>query len=278
MAGLESGVLSVNTKVDCEGKTKLGDHVFHCWKSSGHGRVTLEEAIMHSCDVYFYEVAQKIGVEKIVETAKKLGFGSAVQIGLQGESNGLLPTPEWKQERHNDGWRVGDTLNLSIGQGFLNATPMQMVTAVSRIAGGKNIHPTLLKENVKEDAEPLPFKTAYLKALRDGMYDVVNNAKGTAYASRLSVNGQKMAGKTATTQVRRITMKERESGVVSQDDLPEKYRDHAIFAAFAPTKNPKYAAVVFVEHGGGGSRTAAPLMKELMQKVLELDAGNEVQK
>ncbi len=277
LAGLESGVLTLKTKVDCQGKTKLGDHIFHCWKDDGHGAVTLEEAIMHSCDVYFYEMAQKIGWEKIIETARKLGFGSAVQIGIKGESNGLLPTPEWKMERHNDGWRMGDTLNLSIGQGFLNATPIQMVTAVARIAGGKNIQPTLLKGNIKNDVENLPFKSNYLKALRDGMYDVVNHPKGTAYGSRLT-NGKKMAGKTATTQVRRITMKERESGVISQDDLPEKYRDHAIFAAFAPTNKPKYAAVVFVEHGGGGSRTAAPLMKKLMEKVLELDESNEAKK
>lgn len=277
LAGLESGVLTLKTKVDCQGKTKLGDHIFHCWKDDGHGAVTLEEAIMHSCDVYFYEMAQKIGWEKIIETAKKLGFGSAVQVGIKGESNGLLPTPEWKQERHNDGWRMGDTLNLSIGQGFLNATPMQMVTAVARIAGGKNIQPTLLKGNIKNDVENLPFKSVYLKALRNGMYDVVNHPKGTAYGSRLT-NGQKMAGKTATTQVRRISMKERESGVISQDDLPEKYRDHAIFAAFAPTDKPKYAAIIFVEHGGGGARTAAPLMKKLMEKVLELDKSDEVKK
>lgn len=278
LAGLESGVLTLKTKVDCQGKTKLGDHIFHCWKDDGHGAVTLEEAIMHSCDVYFYEMAQKIGWEKIIETARKLGFGSAVQVGIKGESNGLLPTPEWKQERHNDGWRMGDTLNLSIGQGFLNATPMQMVTAVARIAGGKNIQPTLIKENIEKDIKNLPFKSVYLKALRNGMYDVVNHPKGTAYGSRLSVDGQKMAGKTATTQVRRISMKERESGVISQDDLPEKYRDHAIFAAFAPTDKPKYAAIIFVEHGGGGSRTAAPLMKKLMEKVLELDKSDEVKK
>lgn len=277
LAGLESGVLTLKTKVDCQGKTKLGDHIFHCWKDDGHGAVTLEEAIMHSCDVYFYEMAQKIGWEKIIETARKLGFGSAVQVGIKGESNGLLPTPEWKQERHNDGWRIGDTLNLSIGQGFLNATPMQMVTAVARIAGGKNIQPTLIKENIEKDIKNLPFKSVYLKALRNGMYDVVNHPKGTAYGSRLT-NGQKMAGKTATTQVRRISMKERESGVISQDDLPEKYRDHAIFAAFAPTDKPKYAAIIFVEHGGGGARTAAPLMKKLMEKVLELDKSDEVKK
>ncbi len=275
LAGLESGVITASSTVDCKGKTKLGNHLFHCWKKNGHGPLTLEEALMHSCDVYFYEMAQKIGAEKIIETARKLGFGEVVGVGLNSESSGLLPTEEWKLRRFNDAWRMGDTLNLSIGQGFLNATPLQIATAVARIAGGKNIHPTLLKENIQNNSEPLDFKPYYLRLIRSGMYDVVNKRGGTAYAVRINVDGQKMAGKTATTQVRRISMKEREEGVKSQDDLPEKYRDHAIFAAFAPTNKPKYAAVVLVEHGGGGSRTAAPLMKQLMEYVLELEKSDE---
>ncbi len=271
LAGLESGDITLKTKVNCTGKTKLGEHIFHCWKKDGHGNETLEEAIMHSCDVYFYEMAQKIGHEKIIEVAKRLGFGETVNIGLTGESKGLVPTAEWKKEHHNDDWRMGDTLNLSIGQGFLNATPLQIVTAVARIAGGKNIHPTLLKSNIEDDPETLNFNPIFLKAVRSGMYDVVNKKEGTAYGSRLDYSGQKMAGKTATTQVRRISMQEREKGVIAQEDLPEKYRDHAIFAGFAPTKNPKYAGVVLVEHGGGGSKTAAPLLRDIMQRVLELE-------
>ena len=271
LAGLENGDITLKTKVNCQGKIKLGNQLFHCWKRDGHGSLTFEEAIMHSCDVYFYEVAQKIPPEKIIETARRLGFGEIFNIGLGGESAGLLPTPEWKRENKKEDWRMGDSLNLSIGQGYLTVTPIQIATAVARIAGGKEIRPTVLKENIISDPATLPFKPQYLKALRDGMYDVVNKSGGTAYASRFVMNGQRMAGKTATTQVRRISMKEREEGIIAQEDLPEKYRDHAIFAAFAPTKKPKYAAVIFVEHGGGGSKVAAPLMRELMQKVLELD-------
>lgn len=278
LAGLETGDITLNKKINCTGKIKLGEHLFHCWKKDGHGPLTLEEAIMHSCDVYFYEMAQKIGPEKIIETARKLGFGQAVNIGIAGENTGLLPTAEWKKQNKNEDWRMGDTLNLSIGQGFLTVTPLQIVTAVARIAGGKEIHPTLLKDKIEDNPKPLPFKKAYLKALRQGMYDVVNKQGGTAYGSRFVLNGQRMAGKTATTQVRRITMKERESGIIPQEELPEKHRDHAIFVAFAPTDHPKYAAVIFVEHGGGGSRTAAPLMKELMQKVLTLDRSSEEKK
>ncbi|MDY6407456.1 MAG: penicillin-binding protein 2 [Pseudomonadota bacterium] len=271
LAGLESGVIHPEKKINCTGKTKLGNQLFHCWKHGGHGPLTFEEALMHSCDVYFYEIAQKIKPEKIIETAQKLGFGSAVGIGISGEQDGLLPTPDWKKAKHKEGWRMGDTLNLSIGQGYLMTTPIQIATSVARIASGKKVMPTLIKVDTPPSFEALSFNPLYLKMLRNGMYDVVNKQGGTAYASRLNYKGYKMAGKTATTQVRRISLQEREKGVIAQEKLPEKYRDHAIFAAFAPTIHPKYAAVVFVEHGGGGSKTAAPIMRDLMQKVLELD-------
>ena len=273
LAGLESGVIQPNKKINCSGKTKLGNQLFHCWKHGGHGPLTFQEAIMHSCDVYFYEVAQKIKPEKIVETAQKLGFGGIIDIGIPGEQTGLLPTPEWKRTKYKDGWRLGDNLNLSIGQGYLMTTPIQIATAIARIASGKKVLPTIFKDKTNTTPEPLSFHPAYLKFLRDGMYDVVNKQGGTAFASRFNYDGKRMAGKTATTQVRRISMQEREKGVIAQEDLPEKYRDHAIFAAFVPTNKPKYAAVIFVEHGGGGSKTAAPLMRDLLQKVLELEGS-----
>ncbi len=271
LAGLETGKIGPKTKVKCKGKITIGDHIFHCWKKEGHGSLTLEEALMHSCDVYFYELAQEIGAEKIIETAAKLGFGAPIGVGLSGESGGLLPTSEWKERRHGDSWRLGDTVNLSIGQGFLNATPLQMVTAVARIAGGRNIQPTLLKDTVQSDAPNLDINQAYLRRIRQGMIDVVNKQGGTAYGSRFNEGGWRMAGKTATTQVRRISLKEREEGIKSQDELPEEYRDHAIFVAFMPTDRPRYAAIVMVEHGGGGSRTAAPIMSRLMRAVIEMD-------
>ena len=274
LAGLESGDITLKTKVACTGKTKIGEHLFHCWKKEGHGPLTLQQAIMHSCDSYFYEVAQKIGPDRIIATARRLGFGAPISVGLNGEAAGLLPTSDWKRERHGDDWRTGDTVNLSIGQGFLMATPLQIATAVARIAGGLDIHPTLLASAIETHPEPLSFPPRYLQALRDGMNDVVNKEGGTAYGSRFVLNGNRMGGKTATTQVRRISLQERESGVISQDDLPEKYRDHAIFAGFTPTKNPRYAAVVLVEHGGSGSRTAAPLTREILRHVLELETQN----
>ncbi len=278
LSGMESGVIGPKTRVKCKGKINVGDHVFHCWKHAGHGSLTLEEALMHSCDVYFYEVAQKIGYEKIIETASKLGFGSPVGVGLSGESSGLLPTDDWKRGRFNDAWRLGDTLNLSIGQGFINATPLQMVTALARIVSGKNVQPTLLNQNIEYNNKDIDFNKSYLKRLRNGMIDVVNHPEGTAYGVRFQENGWRMAGKTATTQVRRISMKEREEGLKSQDELPEEYRDHAIFVAFMPTDKPKYVAIVMVEHGGGGSRTAAPIMSRLMRKVIELEENILIQK
>lgn len=278
LAGLESGDITEKTTVECTGKTKLNDHIFHCWKRHGHGKMTLQTALMHSCDVYFYEMAQKIGPEKIIETARRLGFGEKVQTDLPGEKSGLVPTPTWKLHAKKDAWRTGDTLNLSIGQGFLNATPLQIVTAVAQIAnGGYRLHPTFIRQTAvpasdakapKTNGEKLGFDPYHVALVKKGMYDVVNKERGTAHGARFDLNGLKMAGKTASTQVRRITMKERLQGVKSQDDLPWEYRDHAIFAAYAPADKPRYAVVVLVEHGGGGARTAAPMAAEILKETL----------
>lgn len=278
LAGLETGHITAERKVYCGGKINLGKHAFHCWKRGGHGALTIEKALMHSCDVYFYEVAQEIGADKILEVASRLGYGKIVDIMLKGERSGLLPSKEWKKMRMKESWRMGDTLNLSIGQGFLNVTPLQMLFAVSQIAnGGYRIKPHIIKQEETAQISPqsLGFKPAHLKLIRNGMNLVVNQPGGTAYAARFDLNGQKMAGKTASTQVRRITMKERQGGVKSQNQLPWKYRDHAMFAAFAPIDNPKYAIIVVVEHGGGGSRAAAPIASKILKETLRLDAEKE---
>ncbi len=277
LAGLETGKISPNRKIFCSGRIQIGKQYFHCWKRAGHAHLTLEEALMHSCDVYFYQLAQEIGHEKIIEVAHRLGYGNEQQTGLTGEKTGLLPTAAWKQKQHNDGWRLGDTLNLSIGQGFLSATPLQMVRSVAQIAnGGYEVHPHVVKADNKilQAPKSLNFNPYHLKLLRNGMNMVVNKNGGTAYAARFDINGQKMAGKTASTQVRRITMKERKSGVISQDKLPWKYRDHAMFGAFAPINNPRFAIIVAVEHGGGGSRTAAPIASQIMQETLHRYSEN----
>ncbi len=271
LAGLESGKTTAERKIFCPGRVQIGTQYFHCWKRAGHGYLTLEEALMHSCDVYFYQLAQEIGHEKIIEVARRLGYGSEPQTGLTGEKSGLLPTAEWKRQQHNEGWRLGDTLNLSIGQGFLSVTPLQMGRSVAQIAnGGYEIHPHVIKtdKNKNSGSKSLNFHPYHLKIVKNGMNMVVNKKGGTAFAARFDEEGKKMAGKTASTQVRRITMKERKSGVISQDKLPWKYRDHAMFGAYAPIDKPRFAIIVAVEHGGGGSRTAAPIAARILQETL----------
>jgi len=270
LAGLENKSIKHSTTIDCGGYTNLGQQRFHCWKHEGHGPLDLIGALASSCDVYFYETAQRIGAEDILSTARKLGFGQQTGIEIEGEKQGLVPSFEWKKKKYKDSWRMGDTLNLSIGQGFLNVTPLQIVRAVSAIANnGKLIQPHLLR-STKPTVTDLKFNPKNLDIIRDGMFQVVNEQGATAYGSRFNLNGMKMAGKTATTQVRRITKEQREKGW-KEDDIPWEYRDHALFAAYAPTDKPRYAIVVVVEHGGGGSRVAAPIASKILQEALRLE-------
>lgn len=278
LAGLEGGQITPYNTVFCNGKVRLGNQLFHCWKRQGHGHVNVVEAIKHSCDVYFYEMAQKIGVDQIVSVAARLGFGELVNIEISGEKKGLLPSRMWKETVKGDGWRMGDTLNLSIGQGFINTTPLQLAKFVSEIASGTQLDLTLIKSQTQEKIvqKPLDISKSFLNMVREGMDKVVNEQGGTAYGARFNYLGQMMAGKTASTQVRRITLKEREEGVKKQEDLPWQYRDHAMFVAYAPTNKPRYAVAVVVEHGGGGSRTAAPIASKMLREVLRLEDEDKV--
>lgn len=272
LAGLESGDIKLGEKEYCNGKTKLGKQIFHCWKEHGHGHLDVVGALRESCDVFFYKKAQEIGVDKIIETAEKLGFGNLTGIELSGEKKGLLPSRQWKETTKKDAWRMGDTLNLSIGQGFLTTTPIQILRATAAIAnGGYLLQPHLLKKDTPFQEKKLPFKKQNLDTIKKGMNEVVNNQHGTAYWSRFSVNGQTMAGKTASTQVKRISLKERLEGLKKQEELPWEWRDHGLFVAFAPVDSPRYVAIVVVEHGGGGSKSAAPIASKLLKKVLQLE-------
>lgn len=272
LAGLESEIIKQYTTINCTGHTKIGDQKFHCWKPEGHGPLDLIGALAASCDVYFYEVSQRIGAEKILATARKLGFGEVSGIEMEGEKSGIVPSAEWKKTKYKDSWRMGDTLNLSIGQGFLNVTPLQIVRAVAAIAnGGVLVHPHLLLNKVNPDSKVLDINPKNLEIIRIGMFHVVNQPGATAYGARFNINGMKMAGKTATTQVRRITQEQRAKGLLKEKDIPWKYRDHALFAAYAPADRPRYAIVVVVEHGGGGSRVAAPIASKILQETLRLE-------
>ena len=272
LAALESGIVRSDTRFSCSGQMFLGNHAFHCWRKQGHGSLNVVEALMYSCDIYFYEVAQRIGIERIAAMARRFGLGNKIDIGLENEKPGLIPDKAWKKKRFGESWQQGETVISGIGQGYILTTPLQLATMVSRIAnGGYEIKPTFTKVTDKSHIKKINISQEYLDVVKQGMYDVVNIPGGTAYRSHFNIRGMEMAGKTGSTQVRRITMKERQTRVLRQDELPWKYRDHALFIAFAPYDNPRYGVAVLVEHGGGGSSVAAPIASAILQEAIKLD-------
>lgn len=278
LAALESGVINSQSRSFCAGRMFLGNHAFHCWKKEGHGYIDVVQALQHSCDIFFYETAQKLGINKIAEMARRFGMGQKINIGLENEKEGLIPDTEWKWRRFGESWQLGESLISGIGQGYILTTPIQLATMTARIAnGGYEVTPTFAKISAdnKPELKKMPISPAYISLVKQGMYDVVNTPGGTALGSRFDFNGLKMAGKTGTTQVRRISMKERQTGIIKQEDLPWKYRNHALFVGYAPHDNPRYAVVVLVEHGRGGSAVAAPIGGKLLLEALKLDATSQ---
>ena len=276
LAALEAGVIDDKTSFFCSGRMKLGNHLFHCWKHYGHGRQTLVEAIKNSCDIFFYEVALRLGIEKIADMARRFGLGSRIDVGLENEKAGLIPDKEWKLRRFGEPWQQGESVISGIGQGYILTTPLQLATMVARIAnGGYEVKPTFTKVKDKSTIRKIDVADENIKLVKDGMFAVVNIPGSTAYRSHFDYNGQMMSGKTGSTQVRRITMKERQTRVLKQNELPWKYRDHGLFIAYAPHDNPRYAVAVLVEHGGGGSSAAAPIASKLLLETLKLDPVNE---
>lgn len=273
LAGLHTGAISPHETVFCNGRYKLGRRYFHCWKRGGHGHKDMRGAIQHSCDVYFYDIAKRIGIDAIADMAAKFGIGEAGPLEIPNIKAGLLPTKEWKRANRGEGWQVGDTLNAGIGQGFLLTTPLQLAVMASRLASGKRLQPRLIRaidgvERPPVPAEELGVRRENLDVVRDGMNLVSNHKRGTAYRSRIVEPTMLMAGKTGTAQVRRITTAERATGVIKNRDLPWEQRDHALFVAYAPVDKPKYAISVVVEHGGGGSKAAAPIARDILLRAL----------
>lgn len=269
LAALEAGVVSPGETVWCPGHYQLGRRRFHCWKRGGHGHMNLENSLVQSCDVYYYDISQRVGIDKISEMANKLGCGIRHDIPMSAVAEGLAPTQQWKHVRRGEAWRKGDTLNSSIGQGFTLASPLQLAVYAARMASGKALQPRLIKSLGDEpldlaEPEPLDIRTSSLRAIRKAMYNVSNGRRGTARRSRVVAEGFEIAGKTGTSQVRNITAAERARGVFRNEDLPWERRDHALFVAFAPYDNPKYAISVVVEHGGGGSTAAAPVARDIL--------------
>lgn len=275
LAALESGVIEPGHRVFCNGRLELGNHTFHCWKRWGHGWMNLTSAITQSCDVYFYDIARKVGIERIADMAERLGLGQKLLPALPGESAGLVPRKIWKEAVIGEPWQVGETLIAGIGQGYLLTTPLQLATMTSRIANGRfAVTPTIIRRSSDEPAaEPAPLGISgdALDLVREGMNRVVNGRHGTARRAAIDHEGWDMAGKTGTAQVRRITKAERASGVLKNEDLEWRSRDHALFVAFAPVHAPRYAVAVVAEHGGSGSGTASPIARDIMEETLRRD-------
>lgn len=272
LAALQDGKITTNTKINCTGHMDYGDGRYHCWKTSGHGLLDLEQSLQHSCDIFYYNIATKINMDSIQEMAYKFGLGDYTGIELANEKKGQVPSVSWKRNYKSDNWYTGDTITASIGQGYTLVTPLQLAVMTSRIAnGGFAVKPRILRGEYENLFFPqINVDSRYLNLVKRGMFSVVNKPNGTGKTAAFIYNGKQMAGKTGTTQVKRITREERLHGVIKQENLPWKYRNHALFVGYAPFKNPRFAVSVVIEHGMSGSSAAGPIARDLMLKTLEL--------
>ena len=273
MAALEEGLIGPDDTVYCPGYLEVSGRRFHCWRRGGHGHVDLQNSLKQSCDVYYYDIAMKVGIDKISAMANRFGLGVRHDLPMSAVARGLTPSRAWKQQVHGQSWLIGDTANSAIGQGYMLASPLQLAVMSARIATGRSVMPRLVRsvdgiEQPSGAGEPLGLNENHLRQLRRAMYAVSNDRRGTAYGSRIIEDAYRMAGKTGTSQVRNITAAERAAGVIRNEDLPWDRRDHALFVCFAPFDRPKYAVSVVVEHGGGGSSAAAPIARDVLLQAL----------
>ncbi len=270
IAGIYHGIIDTNSSHFCSGKISLGDRLYHCWKNNGHGLMNVENAIKESCDVYFYEISKKIGIDRIEKVAKDFGLGKIYNIQLDNQKKGIVPSKKWKKENLGESWYPGETLISAIGQGFVLANPLQLATMTSIIASeGKNVEPNLIENSFSRDFTRLKKYQNAIKIIKKSMFKVVNEFKGTAFKSKSEILN--FSGKTGTSQVRRITVAERESDDFRKKEIEWKKRDHALFVGYMPSDNPKYAISVVIEHGGSGASTAAPIAKEIFQFIQNLE-------
>ncbi|APX21894.1 MAG: penicillin-binding protein 2 [Rhodobacteraceae bacterium] len=265
LAGLEAGIIGPDDTVYCPGYLEVGSRRFHCWKRAGHGHVNLERSLRDSCDVYYYDLAMKVGIEKIADMGRRLGLGAAPDVPMSAVTAGLMPDKEWKRRERGAEWLIGDTVNASIGQGFVLTSPLQQAIMVSRVATGRAVSPRLVRsiggiESPSGAGAPLDIDPQHLRWVRKAMFSVSNSRRGTAYRSRIIADDMRMAGKTGTSQVL--------NRVVRNSDVPWEERDHALFVNFAPFEAPRVAVSIVVEHGGGGSSTAAPIARDITLQAL----------
>ena len=276
LSALENEVIGKDFTVQCKGHKnplELYGQTYHCWKKEGHGFVNLREAMKQSCDTYFYEVARRLGVDRLSVTAKKFGLGQKVFKDIfDNEKKGLVPNTEWKKNALGRNWVLGETIITGIGQGFIQTTPIQLCLMTAQIAnGGYKIYPRIVAndENQYEDKfTPLYKNSRNIKIVQDAMFSSTNEVRGTSYRSRLNDPKYQFAGKTGTSQVKKITERDRELDLKTFQ-IPYEERDHALFIAFGPYKNPRYALSIIIEHGGSGGTVAAPLAKELFKMIVD---------
>ena len=295
LSALEHRIIKPLDTFRCKGKIELYGEKFHCWEKKGHGIVNLRKGIQRSCDVYFYEIARKLGVDRLSETAKRFGLGKKVLNDFIEEKSGVVPNTKWKKKFIGQNWYLGETLHSGIGQGYFQSTPIQLCLMTAQIAnGGFEIKPRILSDGKNDKLrdylkfkndnpnQPLPadllvanynlkplFKNQeHINLIKDAMFSSSNEPGGTSYRHRHQDPKFTFAGKTGSSQIKRFTEAQREAEV-KQNELDYKDRDHALFVAFAPYKNPQYAISVLVEHGGSGGKAAAPIAKKIIKKVLE---------
>jgi penicillin-binding protein 2 len=282
IAALEQGVITPEQRVGCRGHVELGDAKFHCWKKGGHGPVDLHDGIKYSCDVYFYELARRVGIDKIAEVCKRFGLGQTVGIDLPHEKAGLIPTRAWKRAAIGVAWAQGESLVAGIGQGFITTTPLQLAVMTARLVnGGYAVVPRLTRDAINGRAvaerpvqswPSVNVSPQIMNLVVRGMRAVVNDPRGTAFKARI-IDKQNpnfaMGGKTGTAQVRRITEEERRNGIRKPEQVPWRERDHALFVGYGPVDDPRYAVAVVVEHGGGGSSVAAPIARDILHETMQ---------
>ena len=305
LSALENGIVDETFKVNCTGKIEMYGQTYHCWKKRGHGVVSLKSAMKQSCDTYFYEIARKLGVDRLKETSLKFGLGKKVlNETFSNEKKGLIPDTKWKINNLGKGWVIGETLITGIGQGYTQTTPLQLCQMTAQLAnGGFKIYPKIIldensrtvediriiinehRKNLnndknyntttellgfldKKEYEPLFKNAKNIKLIREAMFASTNESRGTSYKSRIEDPKYQFAGKTGTSQVKRITEKDRELNLKTFE-IPYNERDHALYIAFGPYKNPRYALSIVIEHGGSGSSAAAPIAKKLFKLIID---------
>jgi penicillin-binding protein 2 len=284
MAGLDSRVIGSGDRISCPGFLDIGDTRFHCWSKYGHGSLDVRGGLKNSCDVFFFELARRVGIDRVAAMANRFGIGVDLDIELPGSRKGLVPTKAWALARGHP-WGIGDTVNCGIGQGYVEATPLALCTYVSRVATGRAVQPHLTRTiggvlqpgNQPTDWPSMNLAEHQLHLVREGMFAVVNEEHGTAPLARLGLPGVQMAGKTGSSQVRHVSRELREHGNFKSADLKWEFRPHALFVCFAPYDAPRYAVSLVVEHGNAAATAAAPLARDIMLDVLSRDPVNRVE-